>query len=246
MPVYNEAETIGGVLDAIGRVFNGSILIVDDGSTDETVQIVARASRARVHRHETRLGYGKSLIDGFERALALGCDRVVTIDADGQHDPQEIQRLLGTLADGGERVDVASGTRYAPESRVVGATPSERRAINEEITALVNAQTSLGITDAFCGFKAYRVDALKRLRLSEPGWAIAVELWSEMHRCALSVRETPVARIYCDAKRSFGGDLDDPLKRRAHYLEVWARARARGQSRPPDREGDHAKERACE
>jgi dolichol-phosphate mannosyltransferase len=89
---------------------------------------------------------------------------------------------------------------------------------------MVNVQTGWGLTDSFCGFKAYRMDALSNLVLTEPGYAMPLELWAKAWRAQLDVREIPVERIYCDHDRSFGANLDDPDARYAYYLDVWNRA----------------------
>jgi dolichol-phosphate mannosyltransferase len=93
--------------------------------------------------------------------------------------------------------------------------------VNREVTAAINRVTGWGLTDAFCGFKAYRADALAGLRLREPGYAMPVELWARAWRAGLRVVERPVERIYLDPGRSFGVDLDDPAARLRHYLAVW-------------------------
>ncbi len=111
-----------------------------------------------------------------------------------------------------------------PGARWSGAAPESRQAINQRITAEINAVTGWGLTDAFCGFKAYRLPALDCIRLDEPGYAMPLELWAKAWQCGLSVREIPVERIYCDHERSFGAALDDPETRYAYYLDVWSRA----------------------
>jgi dolichol-phosphate mannosyltransferase len=76
------------------------------------------------------------------------------------------------------------------------------------------------LTDSFCGFKAYRVEALRRLRLSEDGYAFPMQFWVQAAANGLRVREVPVKLIYNDPNRSFGGPLDDPSIRMAHYRRV--------------------------
>src|SRR5690606_12862504 len=115
-----------------------------------------------------------------------------------------------------------SGSRYmvpAPAQR--GAVPADRRRINQQVTQLINQLTGYKLTDAFCGFKAYRVPALARLRLSEPGYAFPLQFWIQAHRAGLTVIEHPVPLIYVpNFERRFGGELDDAQKRLAYYLEV--------------------------
>ena len=86
--------------------------------------------------------------------------------------------------------------------------------------ATLNRRLGLNITDAFCGFKAYRVAALRDLHITVPGYAMPMQFWVQAARAGLRVRELPVRLIYNDPTRHFGGLLDDPAIRLQHYLEV--------------------------
>ena len=220
LPVYDEAATVASVLDAVRAVHAGPIVVVDDGSDDGTAAVLAARDDVHVVTHPANLGYGRSLIDGFAVALAAGADAIVTMDCDGQHEPAHIPEFLEALG----THDIVSGSRYLPGSEAVGRAPQGRRAINERVTALINETTGWSLTDAFCGFKAYRADALRAMRLSEPGYAMPLQLWAEVYSAGLSVAELPVARIYFDGDRSFGQDLDDPDRRYAYYVRVWREA----------------------
>ncbi|MDZ4167970.1 MAG: glycosyltransferase family 2 protein [Coriobacteriia bacterium] len=224
LPVYNEAAPLSGVLDAVRRVHTGGVIVVDDGSTDGTRRLLARRDDVTVVSHRENLGYGRSLIDGFARALDSGAEAIVTMDCDGQHEPEHIPEFLAAL----ESCDIASGSRYLPESPAVGTAPPERQDVNRRVTASINAVTGWAITDAFCGFKAYRASAIRAMTLTEPGYALPLEVWAEAHWAGLCVIERPVARIYFDGDRSFGADLDDPERRHGYYLRVWERALNRG------------------
>ncbi len=221
MPVYNEAGTVGEVIDNVRARFDGEILVIDDGSTDDTPLELARRADISVVRLDRNCGYGCALRIGFEVSRELQAERVVTMDCDGQHEPSHIPQFLEAL----EAADIVSGSRYLPGSLAVGiVAPADRQRVNETVTARINQVTGWGLTDAFCGFKAYRGDALASLRLSESGYAMPLELWARAWRAGLSVVELPIERIYCDRDRSFGNDLDDPERRLAYYLSVWERA----------------------
>lgn len=221
MPVYNEATTVGAVLDAVRKRFGGEIIVVDDGSDDGTALVLAEREDIVVVRLDRNCGYGCALRIGFDIAAELCHERLITMDCDGQHEPAHIPQFLEALDEGW---DIVSGSRYLPASTTCGEAPPDRREINEKITDIVNAATGWSLTDSFCGFKGYRMPALRKLSLSEPGYAMPLELWAKAWREGLSVRELAVERIYCDHDRSFGTALDDPDKRLAYYLDVWQRA----------------------
>jgi len=226
LPVYNEAATVGGVLDAVRRFFDGEIIVVDDGSTDDTPRVLAERSDLTVLHLDRNCGYGAALRIGFRVASHLEVGRLITMDCDGQHEPEHIPQFLSALSEGG---DIVSGSRYLPGSAAAGiVVPPERRALNRRMTAEINSHTGWGLTDAFCGFKAYRVAALDCIRLEESGYAMPLELWAKAWKCGHAVREIPVERIYCDHDRSFGAALDDPEARFAYYMEVWNCALAEG------------------
>ena len=221
LPVYNEADTVEHVLDAVRGYYDGEVIVVDDGSTDETEVLLAGRSDITLLSHASNQGYGRTLADGLALATSHGIPRLVTMDCDGQHEPAHIPEFLGALDEGG---DIISGSRYLPESGALGKAPTDRREVNERVTAEINRVTGWSLTDAFCGFKAYRVPSLKGIELHEPGYAMPLELWAKAHAAGLDVREVPVERIYLDAERSFGQALDDPEVRFGYYMDVWNRA----------------------
>lgn len=225
LPVYNESLTVGGVLDAVRRYFSGEVIVVDDGSTDETPMVLAARNDVCVLHLDRNCGYGCALKCGFRLAADLGVTRLVTMDCDGQHEPAHIPQFLSAL-DGG--VDIVSGSRYLPSSESIGEAPPQRQEVNRRITEVLNRVTGWGLTDAFCGFKAYGMESLARMALGEPGYAMPLEVWAEAHRLGLKVTEIPVERIYCDHDRSFGPALDDADARYAYYMRVWERALALG------------------
>ena len=218
MPVYNEAETVLDVLDCVQEHYDGEILVVDDGSTDRTSQLLAERDDITLVSHPTNLGYGRALAEGFALARSRRITHLVTMDCDGQHEPAHIPQFLTEIARGG---DIVSGSRYLPESRFLGTAPAHRREVNLRVTAEVNRVTGWELTDAFCGFKAYKVAALDDIHFNEPGYAMPLELWARAYAAGLEVREMPVERIYHDADRSFGEMLDDPELRFGYYMGVW-------------------------
>lgn len=223
LPVYNEVNHVDEVLDEVVRHAR-DVLVVDDGSSDGTSDRLAKRNDILVITHPENRGYGAALITAFDYAIAQGYDVLVTIDCDGQHEPQRIGQLAAACRD----VDIVSGSRYLDlELDTTGVAPEDRRRINFTITRELNDEFGLQLTDAFCGFKAYRVDALKKLDLTEQGYAMPLELWVQAATSGLKIVEVAVPLIYLDEKRSFGGSLDDAERRLAHYREVIDRARQR-------------------
>jgi dolichol-phosphate mannosyltransferase len=221
LPVYNEATHVAGVLDQVRR-FSRDILVVDDGSADETPAVLAGLRDVQVLTHPNNRGYGAALRTAFHYAGANDYDVLVTIDCDGQHEPMRIPHFVAAC----RGVDVVSGSRYLQPFPGDSQPPEARRRINEIITAEINRRLGLSLTDAFCGFKAYRVASLRKLRLSEDGYAMPIEFWAQAVRCGLSIVELPVPLIYLDEWRSFGGSLDDAQVRLAHYRQVLERSLA--------------------
>lgn len=217
IPVFNEAATLERVLDQVRAAApQADVLVVDDGSTDSSSSILRRRTDVRAVHHETNLGYGQSLITGFARAVAEGYDVAVTIDCDEQHVPSRIPAFLAAIA----RADIVSGSRYLDPAVPGDPAPPDRAQLNREFTERLRVITGFAITDAWCGFKAYRVPALRRFQLTEPSYGMPLQVWVQAARDGLAVAELPVARIYKNPGRAFWGGLDDPATRRAYYLRV--------------------------
>src|SRR4029079_6265120 len=96
-------------------------------------------------------------------------------------------------------------------------TPKDRRQINQIITSELNEKLGLHLTDAFCGFKAYRRAALERLRITETGWGMPLQVWVQAAQLGLRIKEVGVPRLYLDPNRAFGGVLNDAEERLAYY-----------------------------
>src|SRR5262249_10061907 len=155
LPVYNEARHVSAVLDEVLR-YSPEVLVVDDGSTDGTSELLAQRRDVHVVRHPKNRGYGAGLQSAFRYAQYQDYDILVTIDCDGQHQPRMIPEFVAAC----EGVDIVSGSRYLKQFTGDSLPPAARRKINEQITAEVNCRLDLKLTDAFCGFKAYSVPSL--------------------------------------------------------------------------------------
>ena len=187
IPVYNEEKHLLEVLREVGH-FSPEILVIDDGSRDGTPGLLAAQNAVRVVTHPQNQGYGAALISAFNFAIEHQFDVLVTTDCDGQHEPSRIPVLLETIHD----ADIVSGSRYLRDFRQNSAVPADRLEINQIITAELNQRFGLHLTDAFCGFKAYRVDVLKKLRITEKGWGMPLQLWVQAVHLGLSIKEVGV------------------------------------------------------
>lgn len=216
LPVYNEQGHVSEVLHEV-RKFSPEILVIDDGSQDGTPQELAKFPDVRVVRHPVNQGYGAALRSAFEYAQREGFEALVTIDCDGQHSPRLIPELVAALAEG---VDIVSGSRYLRQHAGDSQPPADRRRINSTVTEWVNHSLGLMLTDAFCGFKAYRVGALSHFSITDLGYAMPLQVWVQAVAAGLKIVEFPVPLIYLEEKRSFGGSLDDARIRLAHYRQV--------------------------
>lgn len=221
LPVYNEVKYVDGVLDEV-LSYSPDVLVVNDGSTDGTAEVLAKRTDVRHVTHPKNRGYGAALKTAFDYALKHKFEVLVTIDCDGQHQPRRIPDFVAAAAG----ADVVSGSRYLQHFAGDSEPPSDRRAINQRLTDEINRRLGLQLTDAFCGFKAYRADALVRFNIHETGYAMPLEVWVQIARAGLKVVELAVPLIYLDLARSFGGALDDAEARLQHYYDVLDRAEA--------------------
>ncbi len=222
IPVYNEQAHLEPVLAEVLR-HAGDVLVVDDGSTDRTPDLLRAFPAVQVIRHPHNRGYGAGLRSAFGRAIEGRYDGLVTIDCDGQHEPSLIPMIAARL----DSADVVSGSRYLQVFDPAQAPPEERRRINVEVTRWLNECLGLNLTDAFCGFKAYRTPALARFEITDDGYAMPLQVWVQAAAEGMTVVEVPVPLIYLDESRAFGGALDDAGFRLNHYRRVFQDAVAR-------------------
>ncbi len=221
LPVFNEQKFVDRVLDEVAR-HSPEILVIDDGSTDGTGERLVKRDDIRLVTHPENRGYGAALKSAFCYARQHKFDYLVTIDCDGQHEPQRIPRLVAAC----QGVDIVSGSRYLKRYDGDSTPPAGRQFINQQVTKELNSLLGLQITDAFCGFKAYRVSSLEKISLQENGYAMPLELWVQAAAADLKIIECPVPLIYLDEDRSFGGALDDGTTRLEYYHSVISRSLA--------------------
>lgn len=215
LPVFNEEGYVDEVLAEV-RKYADNVLVVNDGSTDGTAERLQHWPEVSVVHHGQNRGYGAALKSAFQFAIEHDYEILVTLDCDGQHQPKRIPRFVSACAG----VDIVSGSRYLKKYEGDSQPPSQRLFINRRITQTLNEMLCLNLTDTFCGFKAYRVEALQQLDIQDNGYAMPLELWVQAAMKGLSILEIPVPLIYLDLNRSFGGALDEAETRLQHYNTV--------------------------
>lgn len=223
LPVYNQERNIRDIISRV-KVFASDILILDDGSTDGSLELSSTIDSVQILSHHRNMGYGRTIIDAFRYTIKEGYECLITLDADGQHEPEEIPLFLESIL----HCDIASGSRFLLPFKAWRDVPADRYAINMEITKIIRRITGYQVTDAFCGFKAYRVDAIKKMHLTEHGYGMPLQLWLQAWKLRLHIREVPVKLIYGDTNRQFAGRLNDPATRLAYYKEVIEKELKRG------------------
>jgi len=220
IPIYNEAKHVHDVLAEV-REYAPNLLVVNDGSTDGTAELLKHEPGIYRVDHATNRGYGAAVNSAFQFSIRNNYDVLVTMDCDGQHQPDRIPVLLEALTCG---TQIVSGSRYLRDFRQDDPPPTDRRFINATIVRELNSAYGLNLTDAFCGFKAYRVSALEKLNITESGWGMPLQLWVQAARLDLRIREVGVPRLYLDPTRAFGGVLNDPAERLNYYRSIIATA----------------------
>ena len=184
---YNEAGSIGAVLDGLSDAVE-AIVVVDDGSADGTAEMASR-HKAHVLRHLVNLGQGAALQTGIRYALDEGAEVVVTFDADGQHDPKDIPRLVAAL----DGADVALGSRFLGSTE---AMPMTRRLVLRAAVCFTRLTTGLALTDSHNGLRAFSRGAAARLRIRQNRMAHASEILEEIANHKMSYAEVPVCIRY--------------------------------------------------
>ena len=192
IPAYNEEKTIARVV--LGAQKHAHVVVVcDDGSTDLTGEIAERLG-AVVVRHERNAGYGAAIQSLFKRARELKADVLVTLDADGQHDPEEIPRLVKPIESG--FAQVVLGSRFMDENGTA-QMPAYRQLGVKFITKLSNGNGKNEVSDSQSGFRAYSKTAMEQLgAVSENGMSASVELLRAASKCGLSICEVPISCKY--------------------------------------------------
>lgn len=200
IPTYNEAGAIAQTVAGV-RVQNLDVLVIDDGSTDNTSELAAQAG-ARVLRNPLNMGKGATLIKGFELALAEGFDSVITMDGDGQHLPQDIPFFI-RLA------------RYSDSGMLIGNRMSKARNMplvrfltNKTMSWLISLVAGQKIPDTQCGFRLIKRPVLEKVRLDTAKYETESEIIIKAARLGFKIESVPIKSIYSNEKSKINPFID--------------------------------------
>jgi len=190
VPAYQAGGTIGGVVRGLLRYLS-RVVVVDDGSTDATAEVAARAG-AEVLRHAENGGKGSALRTGLAVVLQGDPTHVAFVDADGQHDPDDLPRLL-EAAQAGD--DFVIGSRMNGQDEI----PAVRYRTNEIGSRILTRMTGHDVEDGQCGYRVIAAPILRRLSLSSRGYLIETEILLKAAPHVRRFRHVPVQAIYAAA-----------------------------------------------
>ena len=189
---YNEEETLEEVVD--GLVERGfKVLIIDDGSKDNTPTIAKNLVRKYnpmvfYYRHRINVGLGGAIKTGIKAALKRGADIMITFDADGQHNPDDLYNMYPPLQEGKADIVIAS--------RDFSDMPTGRRFGNTVMNYITYIFQGKMVTDSQSGLRAFTSDAARKLNLKSPHYGISSEIIGEIKRKNLRFMEVPMTTIY--------------------------------------------------
>lgn len=207
MPAYNENGMVRQTAELLLQQGIRALIIVDDGSDTPVIHLVHDLP-VIVLRHKVNLGQGAALQTGFSHAKKLNADILVTFDADGQHDVQDIPALVAPLR--GQEADIVLGSRFLPGS---GAHPGFSKKIVLKLARLINFLLSGALlSDAHNGFRALNREALQKIMLTENRMAHASEILFETRRHKLRYCEVPVHIRYTEYSKQKGQSAWDSIK----------------------------------
>jgi glycosyltransferase involved in cell wall biosynthesis len=207
VPAYNEEKTIAKVLEDLYEM-GFEIVVVDDGSTDDTFNIVSSIIKLRGHgilcRHILNRGLGAALRTGIEAALGEDPDLIVTFDADGQHNPHDILTISEPIIKGD--ADVAIGKRNFKEM------PSSKKIGNQIMNLITYIFYGVHVNDSQSGLRVFNKKAAKTIILNARDYGVSSEIVGEVKRHNLKLREVPVKTIYTDYSMTKGTNTREGLK----------------------------------
>lgn len=208
IPAYNEGERVGVVVKDALR-FVDTVVVVDDGSSDHTARYAIEAG-AMLVQHPENCGAGAATMTGIQAARALHADAIVTLDADEQHNPDDIPALIAPIRD--NTADIAFANRFGRRNRI----PLIRRTFNAIGNVITFGATGKWVSDSQCGFKALGPKAVQEIDLKMSGYEFCTEIVREAAQHRWRIAEVPAKVIYSEytlAKgQSFAGGVKTALR----------------------------------
>jgi hypothetical protein len=204
IPAFNEEKTIAKVI-VEAQEFANKVVVCDDGSTDYTAKIAERLG-ANVIQHKENLGYGAAIKSLFKFAKESNADVLVTLDADGQHDPAEVPNVLTPIVNGA--ADIVVGSRFV-DKRLAYTIPWYRRAGIKFITRLANNTSTHGVCDAQSGFRAYNRKSLELLDMFENGMGASVEILMDAKKQGFRICEVTSS---CSYEKNLKASTHNPVR----------------------------------
>lgn len=196
IPAYNEEEVISEVLRELIPL-NHTIVVVDDGSTIDLTKSLA--GPVYILRHKVNLGQGAALQTGIEFALAKNAAFIVTFDADGQHQPDDINTLLQPLVN--NEADIALGSRFLGSTNNI---PAKRKQLLKFARLVNYFFTGLLLSDAHNGLRAMTAKTAQQIKIRQNGMAHATEIIAEIRKKKISYKEVPVTISYTEYSKNKG------------------------------------------
>ncbi len=202
IPAYNEEKTIGDVIREIPREVEGfndvKILVINDGSSDNTAEVARKAGADYIVSHKKNLGLGNAFKTGLENALRLGADVIVNIDADNQFDPKEIPKLTKPILE--EEADIVTGSRFISEE-AKNQIPTIKKLGNKIFSGIISTIIGERLSDTQCGFRAYsRNSAMKATIFSK--FTYTQEVLLDLINKGMIVKEVPISVRYFKDRKS--------------------------------------------
>ena len=193
IPCFNTEPSVAAVV-ARARKHVDQVILIDDGSCDGTAE-AGGAAGALVISHSTNRGYGEAIKSCFEAAKANDADVLVILDGDGQHNPDEIPKLLAPLSQGNAGLIV--GSRFLTKERNM---PRYRRFGISAITFFWNFGSKVKVSDAQSGFRAYRRELFQGFSLTEKGMSVSIETLESTRRKKVAIKEIPISCRYVPSR----------------------------------------------
>jgi len=215
IPAFNEEKTIREVIEKAMLHIN-EVIVVDDGSVDKTYE-EAISTGATVIKHEKNYGVGRATRTGIQKALNAKADMVVTLDADGEHDPDDIPRLVQTAVDKAKNIVI--GSRFLGQRTHAYNMPIINRISNKVSTLLVNKMFGTQIIDSQSGFRVYTRDVFEKVNCREDKYLYLTEVLIRAILCGLTVTEVPIVSVYRRDKK-LRHSLNESLQYPALLLRI--------------------------